>query len=193
MRTQDFGSLIRRRLKRAQARATVGQSERRAWLWAWVLVCCLCSAPLTQAEPLPTPLNGALLLKLIDYEDSLKQKNEIRILVVNDLALANHLAQKIGTALGGRLAAVYRDTLPQGTAADVIYLNSERQLAELRVYAKKRGALTVGHELALAHKGVALILFDDGGLPGITISVAPSKELGLRWDPKVLEVSQLIY
>ena len=163
-------------------------------LRAGVVALLLVTAHVTSASPLPTTLNGAILLKLLAFEDGLKRKSEISILVVNDDALAANLRQKLGAKVGrGKLVAVHANSLPEGVNADVIYLNGERQLHSITDYARKHGALTVGNDLALAHRGVALILFDDEGLPGVTISMKPSKALGLKWDPKVLEISQLIY
>ncbi|MBB3168906.1 YfiR/HmsC family protein [Simiduia aestuariiviva] len=149
---------------------------------------------LASAKPLPAALNSVLLLKLLAFEASVSQQQAVHILVVNDDALADALTKKIGSPIGaGKLAAVYRNRAPDNTKLHAIYINGEREPASLSTYAQSQHAVTVGNNLKQAHHGVALILYDDEGLPGISISMSPSKSLGLSWDPKVLEVSTLIY
>ncbi|UTA49061.1 YfiR/HmsC family protein [Simiduia sp. 21SJ11W-1] len=163
---------------------------------AMALAFCLLPSLASQAtpKPLPAALNSMLLLKLLSYEQSLSLRENINILVINDEPLARALKQKTGIKIGqAQLGAVYHNEAPPEKAVHVIYINGEQNLDKTLQYAKTHHALTVSNDLALAHLGVALILHDDEGLPGVVISMKPSRALDLNWDPKVLEISTLIY
>lgn len=146
-----------------------------------------------QAKPLPTPMTGAIILKLMQLEAEGEATNDLKILVVNDPDLGKYLHTKIGTRIGKRqLTQVWNDKIPEDAKPNIIYINSNKQLNDVVAYAKEIQALTISSDISKAAQGVVLFIYDDEGLPGISINISASKAIGYKWNPKILEISKAI-
>ncbi|AFV00903.1 YfiR/HmsC family protein [Simiduia agarivorans] len=146
-----------------------------------------------QAKPLPSQLTAAIILKLASLEARLQDEKDISIWIINDPALARVLEKRVGKTIGrSTLRAVHTD-LPAGTRPDLVYINSQNKLPEFVARANQLGAISMTPFHNGNVKDVTVLIYDDQGLPAITINMPASRQLNLQWDPSVLEISDVIY
>lgn len=153
----------------------------------------LLAAPLV-AKPLPSQLTGAIILKLVSLEARLQEEKDITIWVVNDPALAKVLEKRVGKTIGrSTLRAVYSDGLPDDSKPNLVYINNQNNLPDYVARANRIGAISVAPFRDSTDRGITVLIYDDQGLPGISINMPSSRKLQLQWDPSVLEISDVIY
>jgi hypothetical protein len=159
------------------------------WLSGWIAV-----AANVCARPLPTELTSALLLKAVELETRLGAKDALTILVLGNRELFSALRARRRDVIGtGNLQEILRDELPTKAKPDVIFIGRHTDLTAILEYAQRHQILTVSDNIALASRGVAMILYDDDGLPGILLNITVSKQRGLVWKPEILEFVEPIY
>ncbi|AWB65310.1 hypothetical protein C2869_02110 [Saccharobesus litoralis] len=149
----------------------------------------------SQAEPLPAGLVVPIMLKLVSLEDNLSQQDEITIQVIGRDDVADIAKARVGYAVGNaKLGAVtMADGMPK-TAPDVIFAAklSDAALAQLVEYCRQHNVVLIGEQPELINKGLALVLFNDEGVPGVLLNLAKSKQHQLRWHPDVLNVVTVV-
>lgn len=145
------------------------------------------------AVELPPSLNAALLAKVVSMENRLSAREDLVLMVFNNPALQEQL-QSLSNRSDKRVnfqTVVGADTAPASVRPDVIYVNNLGQLQSVIDYAREHRCMLVSHDRELIAEGVAIVLFDDEGLPGIRISKASSRALGLNWNPVLLNFSYI--
>lgn len=145
------------------------------------------------AKPLPSQLTGAIILKLVSLEAKLQAQEDISIWVINDPALARILEKRVGKTIGRCTLRAVHTELPAGTRPDLVYINSQSKLPEYVTRANQLGAIAMSPFRDGNVKDVTVHIYDDQGLPAITINMPASRRLNLQWDPSVLEISDVIY
>ena len=143
------------------------------------------------AEPLPPTLVVPIMLKLVSLEDGLMDHEKLRVQVIGRADVHQEAMTRIGSEVGN---GVLTDVVLSGellhTPPHVIFaakLDPE-QLKKLHQYCQQHGVLLIGEQPELVSQGLALVLYNDEGVPGVLLNLSQSKKFKLRWHPDVLNV-----
>lgn len=143
-------------------------------------------------EPLPNGLTAAILVKLLELEETRCKSPNIRIHVVDDLDLAESLQKLVGTPINNvRLSSVSFGTkLPKG-GTDVVVFSGPGDVSRYVAYAREVGALSVTNNRRNLESGASLAIFNNEGIPGILLNHESSVREGMKWLPEILEVAEI--
>lgn len=167
-------------------------SRVRPILYCVIVALGLSVASTAEERPLPDRLTAAILVKLLELDETTAGKMQLRIHVVDDISLAESLRGLIGRKIGdGTLSSVSIgwDLPTKGT--DVLLFTKNRNVGEYVNYARKHNVLTVANGSRFLAQGVSLAIFDDEGMPGILLNNGSSIREGQQWNPEILEIAEV--
>lgn len=136
---------------------------------------------------LPATLTAALLVKVIEFEEGLNKSAHVSVLVVEDDSLFDALQRYRGDKFHfDKLNPQDSEQFPNKLEAQVVFLGSKQVSVETISRIQQQGKLVLSDHYELLKKGVHLVLFNDGGVPGIALRVASSQAGKVKWNPEIL-------
>ncbi len=143
----------------------------------------------------PLPIQAALFVKLLAFHKGISRGRDIRIHVIDNIALAAELQQVIGEKIGNAtLTAVNAGSqLPSGDRKpSAVYVSEDAKLAEILRYTSANKVLSITGTPDLVAKGVTLGVGIFNRKPHIFLNISTKKKEGVDWNPAILKVSTII-
>jgi hypothetical protein len=143
------------------------------------------------ADKAPVPVQAALFLKLIAFDQS--RTGDVTVHVLGDAAFANELKKGVGKPLGGgTLASVVEGTSLPTEKPSVLYIGDSTMCAKAVEYTRANDVLSITGMPDLVGKGVSLGVGITDGKPVVLLNVALSKEEGCNWNPAILKIATTV-
>jgi len=144
-------------------------------------------------EIVPMDIQAALFLKLLGFNNDIAKGGNITIHVVNSETFAKAMGRAIGKQIGNsKLAAVNnRSGLPVEKPS-VLYIGDTNSLDELLNYTRVNKVLSITGRPDMVRRGVTLGVGVSGGKPKILLNLASLKREGVKINPALLKIAQII-
>ena len=147
------------------------------------------SASPTENGELPVNMQAALIMKILTFVPEYNNQ-AIGVHIVGAPELKAALSRQTGKKIGAvRLESVSDGEIP-ASGVRVLFLGTHS--AEAIAYAREKKCLTVTSTVGLLDQGVSLCITSDAGKPKIILNLTASKEEGIQWSPKVLNIAETI-
>lgn len=144
------------------------------------------------AEELPIRMQVSLMSKIVSMEQNLAQKEDISIYVLGAPKIYNLLKNGIGFKIGNSILKHVESgiNLPE-KKYDVIYIGDFNKEVDAVEYAKRHNVMSLYPMIAGMKQIGSLGLGIKSGKPKFLLDLEQSESENLRWNAKILKVSQL--
>ncbi len=148
------------------------------------------------SQELPAPLTSALMLKIVELEQSLSEGQKLTIAVINDKPLARILLSRQGKAIKNsqlnKILPINNLSELREVIPDIIFVGRTSSTKNIIKFANTHNILTITENIEAVSQGVILALYNNEGIPGILLNLSASKANGFQWQPEILNVASIL-
>ncbi len=144
-------------------------------------------------NPAPEPLQAAIFLKLLGFNQNLASGGDVSVYVVASPGFASEMKKAIGKKVGA--ATIKKVDEGDGIPSEkpsIIYLGPGANVSDMTSYSKSNKILSITGTPDFSSKGATLLVGVSGGKPKIILNLTSSKEEGINWNPAILKVASTV-